>query len=198
MYSSNAQPTGTNKPKACHNKSPTHTTNKWSNGTHRARHTNVFASTMIQRINRPPHPTTPTHRGTGQGPRGHRVTAAIAAGKHPVPYRTRKLSLPAPMVLQPRGCGRVGRRRTNIDDGPSPSTGDGPSVFLRSPISAARGVMACRCEGLQSSRGRMSTPRLGLGWKDVAFSGRRRSASAIAVACSTVGAGNSRAIPWSG
>src|SRR5690606_7001239 len=41
-----------------------------------------------------------------------RVTAAIAKGKHPVPYRTRKLSLSAPMVLQPRGCGRVGRRRT--------------------------------------------------------------------------------------
>src|SRR5690554_11372 len=29
----------------------------------------------------------------------HRVTAAIAAGKRPVPFRTRKLSLPAPMVL---------------------------------------------------------------------------------------------------
>ena len=48
----------------------------------------------------------------------HRVTAAIATGKHPDPSRTRKLSLPAPMVLQPRGCGRVGRRRTNIARGP--------------------------------------------------------------------------------
>src|SRR5215203_4299278 len=46
-----------------------------------------------------------------------RVTAAIAKGKHPVPYRTRKLSLSAPMVLQPRGCGRVGRRRTYIGRG---------------------------------------------------------------------------------
>src|SRR5687768_4407989 len=36
-----------------------------------------------------------------------RVTAAIAKGKHPVPSRTRKLSLSAPMVLQPEGCGRV-------------------------------------------------------------------------------------------
>src|SRR4051794_9216035 len=42
----------------------------------------------------------------------HHVTAAIAAGKHPAPSRTRKLSQPAPMVLHPRGCGRVGRRRT--------------------------------------------------------------------------------------
>src|SRR3954452_24624044 len=38
----------------------------------------------------------------------------IAKGKHPVPSRTRKLSPSAPMVLQPRGCGRVGRRRTYL------------------------------------------------------------------------------------
>src|SRR3954462_3821193 len=42
----------------------------------------------------------------------HNVTAAIAAGKPPDPSRTRKLSQPAPMVLHPTGCGRVGRRRT--------------------------------------------------------------------------------------
>ena len=41
-------------------------------------------------------------------PRG---PAATAAGAHPDPYRTRKLSRPAPMVLQGRPCGRVGRRR---------------------------------------------------------------------------------------
>ncbi len=56
----------------------------------------------------------PTTHGTPVSGEVHRVTAAIATGKHPVPSRTRKLSLPAPMVLQPRGCGRVGRRRTNI------------------------------------------------------------------------------------
>src|SRR5690606_18787474 len=33
-------------------------------------------------------------------------------GKRPVPFRTRKLSPSAPMVLHSRGCGRVGRRRT--------------------------------------------------------------------------------------
>src|ERR671920_2320940 len=42
----------------------------------------------------------------------NRVSAAIAKGKHPAPFRTRKLSLSAPMVLQVRTCGRVGRRRT--------------------------------------------------------------------------------------
>src|SRR6476620_5588482 len=36
---------------------------------------------------------------------------AIAAGSHPFPSRTRKLRLPAPMVLGGRPPGRVGRRR---------------------------------------------------------------------------------------
>jgi hypothetical protein len=41
-----------------------------------------------------------------------RVTAVIAWGKRPVPFRTRKLRPTAPMVLHPRECGRVGHRRT--------------------------------------------------------------------------------------
>ena len=36
--------------------------------------------------------------------------AIFAVGVHPVPYRTRKLSSHAPMVLQGQPCGRVGRR----------------------------------------------------------------------------------------
>src|ERR671932_35678 len=36
----------------------------------------------------------------------------MAGGKRPVPFRTRKLSLSAPMVLLRRRSGRVGRRRT--------------------------------------------------------------------------------------
>jgi hypothetical protein len=51
---------------------------------------------------RPGHPT--GHNST-------QVTAAIAEGKRPDPSRTRKLSPPAPMVLHPPGCGRVGHRR---------------------------------------------------------------------------------------
>ena len=35
----------------------------------------------------------------------------MAAGSHPFPFRTRKLSPPAPMVLGERSPGRVGRRR---------------------------------------------------------------------------------------
>ena len=44
----------------------------------------------------------------------HRVTAVIASRKRPVPFRTRKLSSIAPMVLHSGGCGRVGRRRTSL------------------------------------------------------------------------------------
>src|SRR5688500_6244119 len=40
----------------------------------------------------------------------------MARGKRPVPFRTRKLSLSAPMVLPWRRGGRVGRRRTIIPD----------------------------------------------------------------------------------
>ena len=51
-----------------------------------------------------------------------RVTAAIAEGKRPVPFRTRKLSPPAPMVLHSTGCGRVGHRRTQREtNNPRPS-----------------------------------------------------------------------------
>src|SRR5437879_2604057 len=41
----------------------------------------------------------------------------MAEGKRPVPFRTRKLSPPAPMVLHSLGCGRVGRRRTSSPKG---------------------------------------------------------------------------------
>ena len=51
-----------------------------------------------------PPPRSP-RRNAPRGP------AATAAGAHPDPYRTRKLSRPAPRVLQGRPCGRLGRRR---------------------------------------------------------------------------------------
>lgn len=71
---------------------------------------------------------------------------SIAAGKRPVPFRTRKLSLHTLMVLQPGGCGRVSHRRhqtTNTtkykqeeEDGTPP-----PSSFvvlLASPAGTSR------------------------------------------------------------
>src|SRR6476661_547282 len=54
----------------------------------------------------------------------------MARGKRPVSFRTRKLSLSAPMVL-PRGRGgRVGRRRTTIPEG-APASVLGPLRHAR-------------------------------------------------------------------
>ena len=126
MYSSNAQPTGTNRPRAC----PNTLQNQHHNGHVEhdktcATHTHGCARVHITQPTHPPVDHTPQtehdspslehphHTRVWTGCVVTRVTAAIAKGKHPDPSRTRKLSLPAPMVLQPRGCGRVGRRRTN-------------------------------------------------------------------------------------
>src|SRR3954452_16318939 len=58
--------------------------------------------------------TVPVYRRCG--PYINRVSATIARGKRPVPSRTRKLSLSAPMVLRGPLRGRVGRRRTFFAD----------------------------------------------------------------------------------
>ena len=68
--------------------------------------------------------------GTGEHEQGHTCGPIwmcrwlIATGKRPVPFRTRKLSPPAPMVLHPGGCGRVGYRRPNNF---TSQTGKGPT-----------------------------------------------------------------------
>src|SRR6185437_266289 len=56
----------------------------------------------------------------------NRLTTS-AQGPHPFPFRTRQLSPAAPMVLQSRGCGRVGRRQP----------------FLRKPHPAPLGGAFC-------------------------------------------------------
>jgi hypothetical protein len=55
------------------------------------------------------------------------LSVVIAGGLHLFPFRTEQLSLPAPMVLGPRGPGRVGRRRSSQ-----------PDVMPAPPIRAAR------------------------------------------------------------
>src|SRR3954453_6204497 len=55
----------------------------------------------------------------------------MARGKRPDPFRTRKLSLSAPMVLLRGRGGRVGRRRTTIRNG-------GQSHVLWPPFSSVR------------------------------------------------------------
>src|SRR5438270_3925230 len=68
---------------------------------------------------------------------------AIAKGKHLFPFRTEKLSLSAPMVLGPKGPGRVGRRRLITTKGPS----------ARAALSSFRGRIAeCSCDGSDRRR----------------------------------------------
>ena len=72
----------------------------------------------------------------------HRVTAVMARGKRPVPFRTRKLSLSAPMVLPWRRGGRVGRRRTTIPEG-APASVLGPLSVMPWPGIARHRALYC-------------------------------------------------------
>src|SRR4051812_13999728 len=59
------------------------------------------------------------------------VSAAIATGKRPAPFRTRKLSPSPPRVLPGGGGGRVGRPRTYFAGGaaaPSPPPPETPGT----------------------------------------------------------------------
>src|SRR5690606_23048121 len=56
--------------------------------------------------------------GRASAPPLTQISVAIAVGSHPFPFRTRKLSPPAPMVLGERSPGRVGRRRISHSNGP--------------------------------------------------------------------------------
>src|SRR5689334_9082735 len=60
------------------------------------------------------------------------LPVAIAAGTHPFPFRTRKLSPLAPMVLHGQLCGRVGRCRL-IFSAPRIARCAGRAVFGRNP-----------------------------------------------------------------
>ena len=51
-------------------------------------------------------------------PRQTSMPVVIGSGSHPFPFRTRKLSLIPPMVLHGKLCGRVGRCRQSIHEGP--------------------------------------------------------------------------------
>src|SRR5689334_7255602 len=70
----------------------------------------------------------------------HSVSVVIALGKRPVTFRTRKLSLSAPMVLQGGPCGRVGHRRTILEEGKPRllSFVSGAGVFLFPVTSRSR------------------------------------------------------------
>ena len=57
--------------------------------------------------------------------------ATRASGPHSFPFRTRSLSPTAPMVLRPRGRGRVGRRRHLLTKSPITVCGRGLCCFRK-------------------------------------------------------------------
>ena len=70
-------------------------------------------------------------------------SVAIARRSHPFPFRTRKLSSSAPMVLHGRLCGRVGRCRSFfIEQKPLTACGKG---FFASTLINFYGNLACIC-----------------------------------------------------
>ena len=90
--------TGTNRPKQTHQTQPGY----WRTNKHQNKKSLLLASTT-QYLTQHQQPGTNNASSVCRWP--------IAAGKRPDPFRTRKLSLPALMVLQPGGCGRVRTRR---------------------------------------------------------------------------------------
>ena len=75
----------------------------------------------------PPRSPAGTRAGAARGMDNRRFAAAMAQGRRPDPFRTRKLRPGTAMVLHPEGCGRVARRRTQTSQGGD--TTRAPSLF---------------------------------------------------------------------
>ena len=71
--------------------------------------------------------------------RSTRFAAAMARVRRPVPFRTRKLRPCTAMVLHPRGCGRVARRRFHTIRFPPVEPPRAPGGILVSPHARAGG-----------------------------------------------------------
>ena len=83
----------------------------------------------------PPRSPAGTRAGAARGMDNRRFAAAMAQGRRPDPFRTRKLRPGTAMVLHPEGCGRVARRRTQTSQG-------GDTTACPLPFSHTRGTTA--------------------------------------------------------
>ena len=90
----------------------------------------------------------------------------IAVGKRPVPFRTRKLSPPALMVLHPGGCGRVSYRRPKNTNKQLHNTNAAPTT----PHSGGSRVNSCF----------RASPEQGFGKGQVGVAARRKAAWKLA------------------
>ena len=98
--------------------------------------------TLQEHRRRDSHPLSGSQALPGPKPRESQpdtVAAAMAAGKRPDPFRTRKLSPPAPRVLPGRPGGRAGHRRTTRNQqGPTRHDRAGPCCVCTPPRDAAQ------------------------------------------------------------
>ena len=86
-------------------------------GRHPARHMDQSFSRVHYPVPNPPRSPAGTRAGAARGMDNRRFAAAMAQGRRPDPFRTRKLRPGTAMVLHPEGCGRVARRRTQTSQG---------------------------------------------------------------------------------
>ena len=114
------EPTGTNSRTATHTPAPSRGGRNKREHHSDDRETPCTSHGSILR-SRPlsgPQPTTPAPTGVmARGMDNRRFAAAMAQGRRPDPFRTRKLRPGTAMVLHPEGCGRVARRRTQTTQG---------------------------------------------------------------------------------
>ena len=106
------------------------------------RHKTFFAS-----IVRFPDRHGPIPPGSFRG-RSTRFAAAMARVRRPVPFRTRKLRPCTAMVLHPRGCGRVARRRFHTIRFPPVEPSWAPGGFLFFPTRARAPRYGARASSL--------------------------------------------------
>ena len=124
-------------PRRAHKHGPTHG-NKGGARRSRNHYTNHDQPT--------PHPThhttgqdTPPHDGPTKGGGGrHDLVVVTAPGKRPATFRTWKLSPAAPMVLHPRGCGRVGNRHNTPPRGAAHTSAAPPHTHTPNQPTHAR------------------------------------------------------------
>ena len=107
------EPTGTNSRTATHTPAPSRGGKNKHHSDDRETPCTSHGSILRSRPLSGPQPTTPAPTGVmARGMDNRRFAAAMAQGRRPDPFRTRKLRPGTAMVLHPEGCGRVARRRT--------------------------------------------------------------------------------------
>src|SRR5579875_580953 len=121
----------------------------------------------------------------------NRVSAVIAKGKHPVPFRTRKLSPSAPMVLRGGPRGRVGRRRTCLKRA-ARERSSGPLRLSAANVEGEAGSVAEEPRTRKGAGARRTGVAAGGRRGGVAAGGRRAGRAGTAAAAAAGGAGNGR------